>query len=59
MISLKRCRELAPSLRDLPDEQVRQVLEDLYAFAELSLKCGSKYPSRVLPRNENRGRMKL
>lgn len=39
MITLKQLRELEPSLKDLPDEEVYRIRELLYDQATLALEC--------------------
>lgn len=52
MISLKKCRQIAPELSDMPDEELQKALDSLYELGQLAFDVwvdrnkGSKYPHR-------------
>lgn len=57
MLSLEQCRKIDPSLKELSDEELLQVCDDLYGLGKLALDNfarvmrkneGSKNPQRVL-----------
>jgi hypothetical protein len=53
MLSIEKCRQTEPSLKNLSDDEVTEILENLYEGAQLALedwlkKKGSKNPQGVL-----------
>ncbi len=58
MLSYKQCRRIDPRLKDLTDEEIREVLSRLYDIAELAMndwfkkKGGSKNPTAVVRINK-------
>lgn len=54
MLSLEQCRKIVPSLRELPDEEVKAILDDMYDLGQLAFedwvkkRTGSKNPVRVI-----------
>jgi hypothetical protein len=63
MLTLEDCRKIDPSLRDLTDEQLRQIRASLYDLGQLafqswvSKKYGSKIPVGLLPKKGMKGRI--
>ena len=39
MLSIEQIRELEPTLRDAPDEDIESIRESIYAHAQLALEC--------------------
>lgn len=47
MLSLEKCRQLAPNLKDLPEKEALEIVANLYEMAQLALEAwegGSKNP---------------
>ena len=63
MLSLDHCREFAPILKGMTDEEVLDVRDRLYQMAEIGLshwlenRGGSKNPTGVMPDSREGGRM--
>lgn len=54
MLSLAKCRQIAPELNEMPDEKLQAILGSLYGFGHLAFdlwldanKGGSKFPLGV------------
>jgi polyhydroxyalkanoate synthesis regulator phasin len=37
MLTLEECRKIDPRLNDLPDEEAKRIIDDLYKLAQLAL----------------------
>jgi hypothetical protein len=56
MLSLERCRQIDPEMKNISDEELLAVVENLYEMAQLALEkweCVSKNPIRVLSDNSS------
>ena len=43
MLSIEKCRQIEPSLKYLPDEEVLKIMENLYEGAQLALEDWFKH----------------